>query len=158
MTVGELKGTPDARNCWGTGPRPGHKNLIAMFSTFCPKCGTRRVGAFRFCRSCGFDFDIDWAVHAPFRPAVSQRAPEPDAMPIPARQDVAKSAPRSSLGGVVNRVLVIGGAIGGAVGVSTLVGWNSDPLETIAGGFLGAPVAGGYLGHRRFLARWARGG
>ena len=129
-----------------------------MSSTFCPKCGTRRVGAFRFCRSCGFDFDIDWAVHAPFRPAVSQRAPEPDAMPIPDRQDVAKSAARSSLGGVVNGVLVIGGAIGGAVGVSMLVGWSGDPLETLAGVFLVAPVAGGYLGHLLFLALWSRGG
>jgi hypothetical protein len=57
-----------------------------------------------------------------------------------------------------NGVLVIGGAIGGAVGVSTLVGWNGDPLETLAGVFLIAPVAGGYLGHMLFLALWARGG
>ena len=28
-----------------------------MASTFCPTCGTRRVGAFRYCRSCQFDFD-----------------------------------------------------------------------------------------------------
>ena len=28
-----------------------------MASSFCPKCGTPRVGAFRFCRSCQFDFD-----------------------------------------------------------------------------------------------------
>ena len=28
-----------------------------MGSSFCPKCGTPRVGAFRFCRSCQFDFD-----------------------------------------------------------------------------------------------------
>jgi len=28
-----------------------------MGSQFCPKCGTPRVGAFRFCRSCQFDFD-----------------------------------------------------------------------------------------------------
>jgi hypothetical protein len=26
-------------------------------SEFCPRCGTRRTGAFRFCRSCGLDFD-----------------------------------------------------------------------------------------------------
>jgi hypothetical protein len=128
-----------------------------MSSTFCPKCGTRRVGAFRFCRSCGFDFDIDWAIHAPVPPIVSQRALEPDATPIPDRQDVAKSAAKSSLGGLVNGVLVIGGAIGGAVGVSMLVGWNGDPLETIAGVFVVAPVAGGYLGNLLYLALWARG-
>jgi len=60
-------------------------------------------------------------------------------------------------GGLVNAVLVIGGAIGGAVGVSMLAGWNGDPLETLAGVFLVAPVAGGYLGHLLFLALWARG-
>jgi hypothetical protein len=54
--------------------------------------------------------------------------------------------------------LVIGGAIGGAVGVSMLVGWSGDPLETLAGVFLVAPVAGGYLGHLLFLALWSRGG
>jgi hypothetical protein len=129
-----------------------------MFSTFCPKCGTRRVGAFRFCRSCGFDFDVDWAIHAPVPPAVRQRAPEPAVMPTPDGTDVAKPAARSSLGGLLNGGLVIGGAIGGAVGVSTLVGWNGDPLETIAGVFVVAPVAGGYLGHLLYMALWARGG
>jgi hypothetical protein len=29
-----------------------------MLVMSCPKCGTRRVGAFRFCLSCGFDFDL----------------------------------------------------------------------------------------------------
>ena len=24
---------------------------------FCPRCGTQRTGAFRYCRSCQFDFD-----------------------------------------------------------------------------------------------------
>ena len=129
-----------------------------MLSTFCPKCGTRRVGAFRSCRSCGFDFDIDWANPAPVPPTVSQPAPESDATPTPDRRDLARSAPRSSLGGLVNGALVIGGAIGGAVGVSTLVGWNGDPLETIAGVFVVAPVAGGYLGHLLYVALWARGG
>jgi hypothetical protein len=129
-----------------------------MFSTFCPTCGTRRVGGFRFCRSCGFDFDIDRAIHAPVPPAVSQRALEPDVMPMPDGTDVAKPAARPSLGGLVNGVLVVGGAIGGAVGVSTLVGWNGDPLETIAGVFVVAPVAGGYLGHLLYVTLWARGG
>jgi len=129
-----------------------------MFSTFCPTCGTRRVGAFRFCRSCGFDFDTVPAIHAPVPPMVSQRTTEPSATLTPDRGDLAKYAARSSLRGPVNAVLVIGGAIGGAVGASTLVGWNGDPLETLAGVFLVAPVAGGYLGHLLFLALWARGG
>ena len=129
-----------------------------MLVMSCPKCGTRRLGAFRFCLSCGFDFDLVPAIHAPVPPIVSQRAPEPDATPTPDGKNVAKSAARSSLGGLVNGVLVIGGAIGGAVGLSTLVGWNGDPLETIAGVFLIAPVAGGYLGHLLYVALWARRG
>jgi hypothetical protein len=129
-----------------------------MFSTFCPKCGTRRVGAFRFCRSCGFDFDTVPAIHAPVQPMVSQPAPEPDATQAPDRKDLARSAASWSLGGLVNGVLVVGGAIGGAVGASMLVGRNGDPLETLAGVFLVAPVAGGYFGHLLFLALWARGG
>jgi len=28
-----------------------------MGTSFCPRCGTQRVGAYRFCRSCQFDFD-----------------------------------------------------------------------------------------------------
>jgi hypothetical protein len=28
-----------------------------QMETFCPRCGTSRIGAFRFCRSCRLDFD-----------------------------------------------------------------------------------------------------
>ena len=126
-----------------------------MLVMSCLRCGARRVGAFRFCLSCRFDFDLFPAIHAPVPPIVSQCAPEPDATSTPDGRDVAKSAARSSLGGLVNGVLVVGGAIGGAVGVSTLVGWNGDPLETIAGVFVVAPVAGGYIGHLLYVALWA---
>ena len=68
-----------------------------------------------------------------------------------------ESAARWSPGGLVNAVLVIGGAMGSAVGVSMLAGWNGDPLETLVGVFLVAPVAGGYLGHLLFLALWSPG-
>ena len=83
---------------------------------------------------------------------VSQPAPEPDATQAPDRKDLARSAASWSLGGLVNGVLVVGGAIGGAVGASMLVGRNGDPLETLAGVFLVAPVAGGYFGHLLFLS------
>jgi hypothetical protein len=124
-----------------------------MFTTICPKCDARRVGAFRFCRSCGFDFDAAAAVRASVPLVVSQ----------PAREQVATltqdrgGATKSSLPGLVNALWVIGGAIGGAAGMSILVGWNGDPLETLAGVFLVAPVAGGYAGHLVFLALWGRG-
>jgi hypothetical protein len=124
-----------------------------MFTTICLNCDARRVGAFRFCRSCGFDFDAAAAVRASVPPTVGQPAHEQIATTTPDRGGAA----RSSLPGLVNALWVIGGAIGGAVGVSILVGWNGDPLETLAGVFLVAPVAGGYVGHLVFLALWGRG-
>jgi len=124
-----------------------------MFPTICPTCDARRVGAFRFCRSCGFDFDAAPAARASLPPTVSQPADGQVATPTQDRGGAA----RSSLPGLVNALWVIGGAIAGAVGVSILVGWNGDPLETFAGVFLVAPVAGGYVGHLVFLALWGRG-
>lgn len=26
-------------------------------TSFCPNCGTKRLGALRYCRSCGFDYE-----------------------------------------------------------------------------------------------------
>lgn len=34
---------------WGQQPTPA--------AAYCPRCGTARAGAFRYCRSCGLDFD-----------------------------------------------------------------------------------------------------
>lgn len=34
---------------WGQAPAPT--------AAYCPRCGTARAGGFRFCRSCGLDFD-----------------------------------------------------------------------------------------------------
>jgi hypothetical protein len=45
---------------WGTPPAaPGL--APAGGTEFCPKCGNARIGAFRFCRSCGFDFEAPLA-------------------------------------------------------------------------------------------------
>ena len=78
-----------------------------MGSSFCPKCGTPRVGAFRYCRSCQFDFEeIGGEVGVsgstspiPTAPAPSSSWPPPPvgggtpapswpapSVPIPARQ------------------------------------------------------------------------
>ena len=51
-----------------------------MSSSFCPRCGTPRVGGFRFCRSCPFDFDdIDRATGA----GASLQTPVPQPSPPP---------------------------------------------------------------------------
>jgi hypothetical protein len=41
---------------------------------FCPKCGTPRTGTFRFCRTCGLDFDA--------LPAAPTVVPQPPAAPM----------------------------------------------------------------------------
>ena len=62
---------------------------------FCPQCGTRRTGYFRFCGRCGFDFDdlgigpvIEASAHrpgpeptTPIWPPPPAQWPPPDAAP-----------------------------------------------------------------------------
>jgi hypothetical protein len=48
-----------------------------MAREFCPQCGTARTGAFRFCRSCQFNFDAVPAI----APAPFSSAPVPAALP-----------------------------------------------------------------------------
>jgi hypothetical protein len=38
------------------------------FRRACPACGRRRIGAFRFCTGCGYDFDGGGAVGERWRP------------------------------------------------------------------------------------------
>ena len=52
-----------------------------MGSSFCPRCRTPRVGAFRFCRSCMFDFD-DLAPEA----GDAAASPTPQPAPVTAPQ------------------------------------------------------------------------
>jgi micrococcal nuclease len=45
------------RRHWGFALRPAHRHPGGSVKDFCPRCGTARLGAFRFCRGCAFDFD-----------------------------------------------------------------------------------------------------
>jgi hypothetical protein len=47
--------------------------------TKCPQCGHKRTASFRYCRSCGFDFEPRAEVAAGTPPAVEPRAPAADA-------------------------------------------------------------------------------
>lgn len=58
-----------------------------MTSEFCPKCGAVRSGAFRFCRSCQFDFDA-----ADTAPKATAGSPQP--APAAASASVAKKRSR----------------------------------------------------------------
>lgn len=89
-----------------------------MATTFCPKCGTPRVGNFRYCRSCQLDFDaLDIA------PAASAGAPvapltsvEPVASPVtspawtapaPTTPETKSSSGETMLTGAIAIVLVV---------------------------------------------------
>lgn len=54
--------------------------------TFCPRCGTQRAGAFRYCRKCGFDFEsgeLDPQSPQPPAPlAPIPPSPAPDPAPV----------------------------------------------------------------------------
>ena len=57
-----------------------------MSAAFCPSCGTARTGSFRFCRSCGFDFDTlgaaaPVALPPPVAPSAWASPPAPGAQP-----------------------------------------------------------------------------
>lgn len=53
-----------------------------MAHEYCPRCGEGRIGAFRFCRSCKFDFDELDAASQP--PAAARAGARPDATaPVP---------------------------------------------------------------------------
>src|SRR5258705_10079352 len=75
MHFGVVKGHPS-----GTDQRLEAVTGGRSMDHFCPSCGTTRIGAFRFCRSCRFDFDeprvdpSDRPVGLPVVAAVQARA------------------------------------------------------------------------------------
>lgn len=60
-----------------------------MAWSFCPRCGTARIGGFRFCRSCAFDYD---AAPAP-EPGAAGAAGEPAPATEPTPATPAPAAP-----------------------------------------------------------------
>lgn len=78
-----------------------------MAGDFCPKCGAQRVGEFRFCRSCGFDFDAlpaPTVVDAPPPPTEAPSVSSP-AFPHPV-PEVTGAAERSKRPWVVLGVVI----------------------------------------------------
>ena len=61
-----------------------------MTTQFCPQCGTARLGQFRFCRTCQFDFDSERDIEA------ASAALAPAAMGDPAPSDTSPTAAWSS--------------------------------------------------------------
>lgn len=77
-----------------------------MATELCPQCGTARIGSFRFCRSCQFDFDaLPTITPAPAAPALAPAAgpaaapvvaPKPDAAAAPAPNTMADPKPNTA--------------------------------------------------------------
>ena len=42
----------------GSDPAPGSGRVDGPHLRVCPNCGEARIGGFRFCRTCGLDYDI----------------------------------------------------------------------------------------------------
>jgi hypothetical protein len=76
-----------------------------MPESTCPVCGTARTGSFRFCRSCGFDFDTI--------PSGAMAPPEPNVLREMATPDVlGTGGARRSRSGFSGVAIIVGIALG----------------------------------------------
>jgi len=121
-------------------------------ASFCPKCGTQRTGALRFCRSCGFDLDTVATTPQP-------TAQEPlGTMPIDRRAQA--SYYRATVGwSCLGRVMVWGGVvvgflIGAYVAEGPLAGGGI--LTQLFVGFVVGPFLGAGIGWYLWTELWGR--
>jgi len=84
-----------------------------MGASFCPACGTPRVGAFRFCRSCQFDFDALTGLAGPVPASSSGKTPGPT-VPPPLPPEAAATARSPSLAVFAIAILMVLGTAGAA--------------------------------------------
>jgi hypothetical protein len=122
-----------------------------MSGEFCPNCGTGRIGALRFCRSCGFDYDslagaapsvAGLSAPAEQTPPVVQPVqpvhPVQSAQPVPPVQTVqsgpvrGRPSPRALFGAGL-AILVVA-----VVAASTLN--RPEPASPVAGGATPTPT------------------
>jgi hypothetical protein len=89
-----------------------------MPTEFCPQCRTARTGAFRYCRSCGFDFDAASIPAAPAWPDPGVFGRPPAATPTPTVGAGAWPAPNAAPARKSN----IAGIIIGLIAVVLLLG------------------------------------
>ena len=94
--------------------------MRVMATALCPNCGTARTGSFRFCRSCGLDFDAAAPSTPGSVPAVLAPAPEVASVGPPAADlDGGQRQPSSDVIVIQVRLLKLwaGAIVGGLVGV-----------------------------------------
>lgn len=105
-----------------------------MATELCPQCGTARIGSFRFCRSCQFDFDA--------LPAIT-RAPSSGApAAAPAALPVAVPAPNTAAALAAVAWL----ATAAATGFLALHQWDAGQILTSLGQS-GQGLAANAIGH-----------
>ena len=124
---------------------------------FCPRCGSRRPDAFRWCRKCGFDFQN------PPKPDVAASVP-PVVADQPQRIDVRPIGDRRAMAQFSRDVIdirclgTIGGILGAIVGFLALgtlgVIFNLGSAGALLS-IVGLPL-GWYIGTRVALGRLAR--
>jgi hypothetical protein len=114
-----------------------------MQPEYCPRCGTERVGALRFCRSCAFDFDAAGEITR--APAPSTQA-LPESTPIEAGRagqvGAADGDPRSAFEKTPTPTLAKSGADPATMRLLAALAWIGCGLLT---GYL-ALVQIGYAG------------
>ena len=123
----------------------------------CPTCGTPRMGSFRFCRSCGFDYDASVSVPPAAMPGVL--APAPVAGPAaPPDPPSALSTPPQATGaigaqtpapGAIGTQPPAGGPVGAKPSADDVVVVKVRDLKlatgAIFGGLIGAMITGAFI-------------
>lgn len=104
-------------------------------SRFCPQCGNARTGAFRFCRTCGFDFESQGALIG------SSDKPQPSSEPLTPTPEPGSTAQMATPTGITTPALApvaakrpwyrgrvgLGAAVVGVIVVLGLIGQSNQP-------------------------------
>jgi hypothetical protein len=107
-----------------------------MAGEYCPQCGTARVGALRFCRSCAFDYDTLPQVEIRSPAVAAPLVAAPDGPPSASTAPVALPSSTSSRKGWIVLGAVIFAAIVAAAGFVSLSNSGTlSPHHDIAGTF-----------------------
>jgi hypothetical protein len=101
-----------------------------MATELCPQCGTARIGSFRFCRSCQFDFDALPAITRAPSSAAPAAAPAalPVAVPAP---NTAVAVPAPNTAAALAAVAWL--ATAAATGFLALHQWDAGQILTSLG-------------------------
>jgi hypothetical protein len=130
-----------------------------MTIEYCPNCSTPRVGSFRYCRSCQFDFDSLAASPTTTTAAVPRPVASAGQVPMD-RRAIAGSYRSAVYWSCLLRVMVGIGLVAGFV-VGAYLGSGLGPsniLLQLALGFIIGPLVGAVIAWRLWTSLWASGG